>query len=71
MNRRFMRYASIATAPMLNQASLDNHKLYKGSNCEADAGKPRERYQPRNSKCVCGSGKKAKACCVIFPEEKK
>ena len=32
-----------------------------------DYGVPAVRTQPRNSLCVCGSGKKAKKCCVVFP----
>jgi len=30
---------------------------------------PDRKFQPRNSPCVCGSGKKAKKCCVYFPTD--
>ena len=34
-----------------------------------DNGKPVLKPQKRNDKCVCGSGRKAKNCCVYFPKE--
>jgi len=43
--------------------------LYRGRICGRDDGKPAVRTQPRNSPCVCGSGKKAKKCCVVFPKD--
>ena len=43
--------------------------LYRGRICGRDNGKPAVRTQPRNSPCVCGSGKKAKKCCVVFPKD--
>lgn len=43
--------------------------LYRGRICGRDGGKPAFRTQPRNSPCVCGSGKKAKKCCVVFPKD--
>jgi uncharacterized protein YecA (UPF0149 family) len=49
--------------------STTSHNLYRGRNVTRDFGKPRVRTQPRNSLCVCGSGKKAKRCCVTFPGE--
>ena len=50
-------------------ASGKSTNLYRGRICGRDNGKPQVRYQPRNSPCVCGSGKKAKKCCVVFPSE--
>ncbi len=40
----------------------------QGHICGWDNGKPSRKIQPRNAKCVCGSGKKAKHCCVYFPQ---
>lgn len=43
--------------------------LYRGRVCGRDMGKPAVRIQPRNAPCVCGSGQKAKRCCINFPKE--
>ena len=38
------------------------HPPIKGNICGHDMGKDPQKYQPRNAKCMCGSGKKAKKC---------
>lgn len=43
----------------------------RGIICGRDNGKPSQISQRRNSQCVCGSGKKAKKCCIYHPKEKK
>jgi uncharacterized protein YecA (UPF0149 family) len=76
MSRRVQ--AAMASAVMLSVCSdvsvaaaesTVSHNLYRGRNVTRDFGKPRVRTQPRNSLCVCGSGKKSKRCCVTFPGE--
>ncbi len=48
----------------------DKHPAIKGRVVGHDMGKPLYQIQERNSKCLCGSGKKAKMCCVVVPQEK-
>lgn len=43
----------------------------KGIICGRDNGKPSQISQRRNSHCFCGSGKKAKKCCIYYPKEKE
>lgn len=45
-----------------------NHKFSAQRICGRDNGKPIKRSQPRNALCCCGSGRKAKKCCVYFPQ---
>lgn len=40
----------------------------KGVICGHDFGKPLKQVQKRNDPCMCGSGKKAKRCCVFVVE---
>jgi len=44
--------------------SKSEEKVKKGKGTRDLAGKK----QKRNMKCCCGSGKKAKDCCVFFPQ---
>ncbi len=53
----------------LGKSTHQPQNLYRGRICGRDNGKPEIRTQPRNSPCVCGSGRKAKKCCVVFPSE--
>jgi SEC-C motif-containing protein len=45
------------------------HRGTKGHICGRDMGKPARQIQPRNAKCLCGSGRKAKRCCVYVPQQ--
>lgn len=44
------------------------HAPIRGHICGRDNGKDPKKPQKRNAPCSCGSGKKAKKCCVINKE---
>lgn len=50
--------------------STSHGSIGKGNIVGRDYGKGRKK-QPRNSLCLCGSGIKAKRCCVWIPEPQK
>lgn len=49
--------------------SVNNSQPFSGRIVGHDMGKGRK-LQPRNAVCVCGSGLKAKKCCVYYPQQK-
>lgn len=57
-------------APMPAIISDGKHPHIGGNICGRDNGKPARQIQIRNSPCMCGSGKKAKKCCVYRPAGK-
>lgn len=48
--------------------TTERHPCMRRHVCGSDNGKGRKR-QSRNAPCVCGSGKKAKRCCVWQPQQ--
>lgn len=56
-------------APMPDVISSERHPRINGRICGRDNGKPERQIQVRNSPCMCGSGKKAKKCCVYVLKE--
>lgn len=58
---------SVALGPVFSHRG---HSPVSGHIVGWDKGKGRK-TQPRNAPCECGSGKKAKRCCVYFELEKE
>lgn len=76
MQRLDMRIQSAAALALLGSIggiemphfrSTEKHAPIRGRIVGRDNGKGRKK-QPRNSSCECGSGQKAKRCCVFFSE---
>lgn len=73
MNRRFHALAAMAALSgcvpcEIPDFSSGSHKpVGKGHVVDSDNGKGKK-YQPRNQPCQCGSGLKAKKCCVYETE---
>ena len=48
---------------LIAHSNSGKHAPINGHVCGWDNGKGRKK-QPRNAQCLCGSGRKAKHCCV-------
>ena len=61
--------ATSAIGPMPEMAEdTTKHAPIRGHICGWDNGKDPKKPQKRNAKCSCGSGKKAKKCCIYNKE---
>lgn len=59
--------ASMSDCEFPRFRTTDKHAPVRGRVVGRDNGKNRK-VQPRNAPCECGSGKKAKNCCVYFKQ---